>query len=95
MYYTMFMEHNTKLGEKEEKKERLLFMVVMILSYLIDFLWLSFYSGIGYGLSIFLSYIELAAKLPIALIAISKYLDSSKGASFSQNFHEFKDDVPF
>lgn len=92
MYYTMFMEHKTQMSDKEMKKERLPLIIVIVLSFLIDCLWISFYSGIGYGLSVFLSYIELAAKIPITLIAVSKYLEVSKN-SLGQDFQEFKDDL--
>lgn len=95
MYYTMFMEHkNTPIQEKELKKERLCLLVTIAGSYVIDFLWISFYQQIGFGLSMFLSYLELVTKIPIAVIAFVKYLEVTKN-SFAQDFQEFKEDLPY
>ncbi len=89
MFYTMFMEHATKPGQAELKKERVLLMITIILSYLIDFIWIGKYHGMNYGLSMFISYIELLTKIPAALISIIKFMELT-----GKNFGELKEEIP-
>ena len=78
IYYTIIKKHKFQPEAKYITNERMFLTFTLIVSFVIDFIWIMIYKNKNVNLSILLSWIEIIVKVPIFAIVVIMWLGSDK-----------------
>ena len=87
IYYTMIKKHKFQPEAKYITNERMFITFTLIVSFVIDFLWIMIYKNKNVKLSILLSWIEIIIKIPIFAIVFVMWIGNNKTVNLQNNPH--------